>query len=67
MTFSIEIHGWRGFQTNTDLFYKWVRLGFLSVAFSKGSAIDNLLRIAGRLSKPSADGIASVPHEGSVR
>lgn len=49
MSLAFEIHGWRGFSVEADLFLKWMRLGFLSVGICRGSLIDRLLTMLERV------------------
>jgi hypothetical protein len=52
----IEAHGWRGFGVSPfgrnnegHLFLKWVRLGFVSFSFNRGSLVDKLMRMMERM------------------
>lgn len=67
MTFGLELHAWKGASLETDLFYRYVRLGFVTLGFSKESLADQLKRIERLLdSQPHGD-VVNIPHEGMVR
>lgn len=51
MTFAIELHWWRGIYISTDLFLKYVSLGFITIAVSKLLVTEALERIKDKLAE----------------
>ena len=70
MTFAIELHRWAGIDYDGRLFYKQLRLGWLTIAFARHS-IGLFIRRNGerweRIMRSEVMGeLVTIPHEGRV-